>query len=93
MELGHDSIRLNGVIPGNVYGERMERMIHAHAEANNLDPEVVRRIYAIGNSMKCYVDSEEIADTICFFCSGYGRHISGQIIGIDGDTETLYPRG
>lgn len=25
-------------------------------------------------------------------CSDYGRHISGQIIGVDGHTETLYPR-
>ena len=36
--------------------------------------------------------AEEIADTICFLCSDYGRHISGQIIGVDGNTETLYPR-
>jgi len=24
--------------------------------------------------------------------SDYGRHISGQIIAVDGNTETLYPR-
>ena len=92
MELGPDNIRVNGVVPGNVNGERMERVIHAHADADNLDPEVVRRMYAIGTSMQCYVDPEEIADTICFLCSDYGKHISGQIIGVDGNTETLYPR-
>lgn len=92
MELGPDNIRVNGIVPGNVNGERMERVIHAHAEAENIDPEEVRRLYAIGTSMQCYVDPEEIADLICFLCSDYGRHISGQIIGVDGFTETLYPR-
>ena len=92
MELGPHNIRVNGIVPGNVNGERMEGVIKAHAENDNLDPEVVRKMYAIGTSMQCYVDPEEIADTICFLCSDYGRHISGQIIGIDGNTETLYPR-
>ena len=36
--------------------------------------------------------AEEISDLICFLCSDYGRHISGQIIAVDGNTETLYPR-
>ncbi|MDO6563544.1 SDR family oxidoreductase [Amphritea sp. 1_MG-2023] len=92
MELGQDNIRVNGIVPGNVNGERMERVILAHAEAEGIDPAEVRRLYAIGTSMQCYVDPEEIADTICFLCSDYGRHISGQIVGVDGFTETLYPR-
>ena len=92
MELGPDNIRVNGIVPGNVNGERMERVIHAHAEAEGLDPEEVRRLYAIGTSMQCYVDPEEIADMICYLCSDFAKHVSGQIIGVDGHTETLYPR-
>lgn len=92
MELGQDNIRVNGIVPGNVNGERMERVIKAHAESEGLDPEEVRRLYGIGVSMQCYVDPEEIADMICFLCSDYGRHVSGQIVGVDGHTETLYPR-
>ncbi|MFG0465373.1 SDR family oxidoreductase [Pseudomonas putida] len=92
MELGPDNIRVNGIVPGNVNGERMERVIKAHAEAEGLDPEEVRRLYGIGVSMQCYVDPEEIADMICFLCSDYSRHVSGQIVGVDGHTETLYPR-
>ncbi|MEM7293121.1 MAG: SDR family oxidoreductase [Pseudomonadota bacterium] len=92
MELGPDNIRVNGVVPGNVNGERMERVIAAHAKTDDLETDVVRRMYAIGTSMQCYVDPEEIADTICFLCSDYARHISGQILGVDGNTETLYPR-
>lgn len=92
MELGPDNIRVNGVVPGNVNGERMERVIQAHAEAEDIAPEEVRRLYGIGVSMQCYVDPQEIADMICYLCSDYGRHVSGQIIGVDGNTETLYPR-
>lgn len=92
MELGPDNIRVNGVVPGNVNGERMERVIQAHAEAEDIAPEEVRRLYGIGVSMQCYVDPQEIADMICYLCSAYGRHVSGQIIGVDGNTETLYPR-
>jgi NAD(P)-dependent dehydrogenase (short-subunit alcohol dehydrogenase family) len=92
MELGQDNIRVNGIVPGNVSGERMERVIKAHAEAEGIDPEEVRRLYGIGVSMQCYVEPEEIADMICFLCSDYGRHVSGQIVGVDGHTETLYPR-
>lgn len=92
MELGPDNIRVNGIVPGNVNGDRMERVIHAHAEAEDLEPDAVRRMYAMGTSMQCCVDPEEIADMICFLCSDYARHVSGQIIGVDGFTETLYPR-
>lgn len=92
MELGGHNIRVNGIVPGNVNGERMDRVVRAHAETENIAPEEVRRLYAIGTSMQCYVDPEEIADTICFLCSDFGKHISGQILGIDGNTETLFPR-
>ena len=92
MELGPHNIRVNGIVPGNVNGDRMERVIAGHAELEGLDPEEVRRMYAIGTSMQCYVDPQEISDLIMFLVSDYGRHISGQIIGVDGNTETLYPR-
>lgn len=92
MELGPHNIRVNGIVPGNVNGERMERVIKGHAALDGLDPEYVRRLYAIGTSMQCYVDPQEISDLIMFLVSDYGRHISGQIIAVDGNTETLYPR-
>ena len=92
MELGPHNIRVNGIVPGNVRGDRIERVIKAHAENDGLSTEEVRRLYAIGTSMQCYVDPEEISHLICFLCSDYGKHISGQIMGVDGFTETLYPR-
>ena len=92
MELGPDNIRVNGIVPGNVNGDRLDRVVEAHAQAEGLETEAVRHLYAIGTSMQCYVDPEEISNLICFLCSDFGKHISGQIIGVDGYTETLYPR-
>ena len=92
MELGTDNIRVNGIVPGNVSGDRLERVISAHADAEKLDTETVRRMYKIGTSMQCFVNPEEIAELICFLSSDSAKHISGQIVGVDGNTETLYPR-
>lgn len=92
MELGPDNIRVNGIVPGNVNGDRLDRVVAAHAENDGLSIDAVRHMYAIGTSMQCYVEPEEIADLICFLCSDLAKHISGQIIGVDGNTETLYPR-
>ena len=92
MELGPDNIRVNGVVPGNVNGDRMDRVVAGHAAIEGLTTDEVRAIYSKGVSMQCFVDPQEIADLIVFLCSDYGRHISGQIIGVDGHTETLWPR-
>ena len=92
MELGPENIRVNGIVPGNVNGDRLERVIAAHAEVDKLDTETVRRLYKIGTSMQCFVDPEEIAELICFLSSDCSKHISGQIVGVDGNTETLFPR-
>lgn len=92
MELGPSNIRVNGIVPGNVNGERMDRVVAAHAELENLTIEQVRHLYSIGTSMQCYVEPEEVSQLICFLSSDFAKHISGQIIGVDGFTETLYPR-
>lgn len=92
MELGPHGVRVNGIVPGNVNGDRMDRVVAGHAELDGIDPEEVRRLYAIGTSMQCFVDPQEVSDLIVFLCSDYGRHISGQMIAVDGNTETLYPR-
>ena len=70
----------------------MDLVVQAHAKVENISPEEVRKLYTIGTSMQCFVDPEEIANLILFLSSDYGKHISGQIVGVDGNTETLYPR-
>ena len=92
MELGPENMRVNGIVPGNVNGDRFERLIAAHAEVDKIDTETVRRLYKIGTSMQCFVEPKEVAELICFLSSDFSKHISGQIVGVDGNTETLFPR-
>ena len=92
MELGPHNIRVNGIVPGNINGERMDRIVSAHAKEDGISEERVRQLYSLSVSMQNYIDPEEISDLICFLCSDYGKSISGQVVGVDGNTETVYPR-
>ena len=92
MELGRHGIRVNAIAPGAIRGERMDRVIAAQAEMEGRSREDVRSSYADGTSMGTFVDPEEIADMVVFLASERGSRISGQVISVDGHTETLYPR-
>jgi NAD(P)-dependent dehydrogenase (short-subunit alcohol dehydrogenase family) len=92
MELGWHDIRVNAIAPGSIAGDRMDQVIAAQAEAEALAPEEVEAGYHLGVSMGRFIDPQEIADMVLYLCSDHARSISGQIIGVDGHTETLYPR-
>lgn len=92
MELGRDNIRVNALAPGSIDGDRMERVIAAHAAADGLSPDRVRAMYTQGVSMASFVTPEEIADMVVYLSSERGRRITGQVIAVDGGTETLFPR-
>ncbi len=92
MELGRHGIRVNAIAPGSLHGERMERVIAAHAAAEGIEPNAVRAMYTQGVSLARFVEPQEIADMVVYLASERGRSISGQVIAIDGHTETLYPR-
>jgi NAD(P)-dependent dehydrogenase (short-subunit alcohol dehydrogenase family) len=92
MELGPFNIRVNAIAPGSITGDRMDRVIAAHAKAEGISKEHVRAIYTQGTSMQTFVEADEIADMVVYLCSERGKHISGQVIAVDGHTETLYPR-
>jgi NAD(P)-dependent dehydrogenase (short-subunit alcohol dehydrogenase family) len=89
MELGGHGIRVNAIAPGSVEGDRMERVLTMEAAARNIDPETVRAEYVQGVSMKTWVSAEDIAATATFLASPAARRISGQVIAVDGNTETL----
>ena len=92
MELGPFNIRVNAIAPGSITGDRMDRVIAAHAKAEGITEAQVREMYIQGSSMQTFVDADEIADIVVYLCSARGKHISGQVIAVDGHTETLYPR-
>ena len=92
MELGRDGIRVNAIAPGSIIGDRMDRVVSAQADADGMTTDEVEAMYTQGVSMARFVDPQEIADMVLYLCSDSARSISGQVIGVDGNTETLYPR-
>ena len=91
MELGPDGIRVNAIAPGAVEGPRMERVLKAEAAATGQSIDHMREQYVKGVSMKSWVSAEDISATALYLASPAARRISGQIISVDGHTETLAP--
>lgn len=91
MELGPHGIRVNAICPGAVEGPRMDRVVAAEAAARGASEDEVRALYVDGVSMKTWVTAEDVTNMISFLASDAGRKISGQILAIDGHTETLAP--
>lgn len=89
MELGSFGIRVNAICPGSVEGERINRVIKNDAAVRGVAAETVRAEYLRQSSMCRFARAEEIAALALFLASPAGAGISGQAIGIDGNTETL----
>ncbi len=92
MELGRDNIRVNAIAPGSITGQRMDRVMDAHARAEGISLEAAEAIYVQGTSMATFVSPQEVAGLVLYLAGPSGRHISGQVIAVDGNTETLFPR-
>lgn len=91
MELGPFGIRVNAICPGAVEGPRMDRIVANEAAARGQSEDDVRASYVTGVSMKTWVKAEDIANSIYFLASDAGNKISGQVLSVDGHTETLAP--
>ncbi len=91
MELGPAGVRVNAVCPGAVEGARMDRVVAMEAAARGVDEAEVRRNHAAGVSMKTWVSAADVAGTVHFLASDAASRISGQILAVDGHTETLAP--
>jgi NAD(P)-dependent dehydrogenase (short-subunit alcohol dehydrogenase family) len=89
MELGPDGIRVNAICPGSVGGARMEGVIEREAEVRGVQPSTIRLAYGSQVSMQTFIDATDIAETVAFLASPAARFISGQVLSVDGHTETL----
>jgi NAD(P)-dependent dehydrogenase (short-subunit alcohol dehydrogenase family) len=89
MELGEFGVRANVICPGSITGTRMDHVVELEARATGRPAEDIRAGFAAQVSMRTFIDPEEIAQTICFLASPLGLKISGQVLSVDGHTETL----
>ncbi|MAQ71265.1 MAG: 3-oxoacyl-[acyl-carrier-protein] reductase [Alphaproteobacteria bacterium] len=88
-ELGVDGIRVNSILPGIVEGPRIEAVIRARAENENVSFEDMNQKYKDMASLRRMVTAEDVANQILFLCSPLGKNISGQSISIDGHVRAL----
>jgi NAD(P)-dependent dehydrogenase (short-subunit alcohol dehydrogenase family) len=90
VELGPFGVRANVVAPGSVEGPRMGRVIEAEAAQRGVPADVVEREYAEGQSIPRFVKPSEIADMCAFLASPQASMVNGQVIAVDGHTETFH---
>lgn len=89
MELGPDNIRVNAICPTCIDGDRIERVIENDAEKRGVSGDEIRDVYKRQTSMRTFVSGQDVANMVMFLGSEGAAKVSGQIIAVDGHTETL----
>jgi NAD(P)-dependent dehydrogenase (short-subunit alcohol dehydrogenase family) len=89
MELGQYGIRANAICPGSVEGERIRTVMEHDARKQGKTMEEIRESYLRQNSMRTFVEAKDVANMILFLVSDQGAKISGQALGLDGNTESF----
>jgi NAD(P)-dependent dehydrogenase (short-subunit alcohol dehydrogenase family) len=87
-ELGEFGIRVNAILPGAVDGPRIDRVFEGRAAASGRNIAQERAAALMNQSIKHLVAPEDIAALAVFLASPAGRSISGQILPIDGDSQS-----
>lgn len=88
-ELGPSGIRVNTIMPGIVEGPRIENVIRARAENDNVPYEEMEATYKNMASLQRMVTAQDVANQVLFLVSPIGRNISGQSISVDGHVRAL----
>lgn len=86
-ELGPHNVRANAILPGGIDNARLRSVVEKSAQARGVSVESALEESLQYTSMRSLITTKELADTIYFLCSDAGRHISGQLIGVDGNME------
>jgi NAD(P)-dependent dehydrogenase (short-subunit alcohol dehydrogenase family) len=85
IEAGPDGVRVNCLQPGNVEGERINRVIDAKAQALGIPFEAQKQKLLDSVSLRTFVTAADIANMALFLATDAGKHISGQALSICGD--------
>lgn len=83
-ELGRDKIRVNSIVPGYIWGERLKGYFERMAEQQGKTFQQVYDAVAAQTALHHLPHSEEIAPAVVFFASDWARAITGQTLDING---------
>jgi NAD(P)-dependent dehydrogenase (short-subunit alcohol dehydrogenase family) len=86
-ELGPHNIRVNAILPGAIDNQRLKNVLSRIAEQEGRSVEEVEAESLQFVSMRTKIQPDEIADMVLFLCSDAARHVTGQLIGVDGNLE------
>ena len=87
IEAGPDGIRANCIQPGDVEGERINRVIEAKAAAFGVSVAEQKQTLLDTTSLRTFVSAQDIANMALFLASDAGKRISGQALSICGDKQ------
>jgi NAD(P)-dependent dehydrogenase (short-subunit alcohol dehydrogenase family) len=83
-EVGPDGIRVNSVVPGYIWSEKMEAHFRHLAAQQGRSYEAVRDEITRQTALHHIPDSAEIADAVLFFASDLSRGCTGQALDVNG---------
>ena len=89
MELGKFKIRVNAICPGTIKGNRMVRVIRDKANFLKTSKKKIEKEFVSMASMNCWIYEEDIGKMCSFLISKDAERISGQVIGVDGNSVRL----
>jgi len=83
-ELGKYKIRVNSVVPGYIWSDKLAGYFRLLAKRQNATYEAVLSDIAGRAALQHIPTSEEIADAVLFFASDLSRAITGQALDVNG---------
>jgi NAD(P)-dependent dehydrogenase (short-subunit alcohol dehydrogenase family) len=87
-ELGPFGIRVNAILPGAVDGLRLQQVFAGRASVSGRSVAEEQAAALANQSIKRVVDPADIAALAVFLASDAARSISGQMMPIDGDSQS-----
>jgi NAD(P)-dependent dehydrogenase (short-subunit alcohol dehydrogenase family) len=86
-ELGPFGIRVNAILPGMIDNDRMRGIIQRNAAAQGKTAAQLEAEYLKFISMRSKISLEELSSMVVYLASFPARHVTGQLLGVDGNSE------
>lgn len=81
-ELAPDGITVNAVCPGVVAGDRLDRVVAAHADQEGRPADEIADEYRAESPMDAFTRPEDVADAVLFLCSDRAARMTGQDLNV-----------